>query len=162
MATDPPPDLQLDPINGEPRTVAAWVTTFHLALVIVDPFTYESAWLLEEAGRILTEYTAADVRVGWVVAGTDEQARDFLGPWAERLLTFADPDRAFVKALDLQTLPAFVHINMGGKVEAAAEGWVPEDWRKVADRLSTVLSWSKPLIPGPGAPTPYGGSPALG
>jgi hypothetical protein len=161
MATDPPADLALTPLNGQPRTIAEWVTTFHLAIVVVDPFTYESAWLLDEAGRILSDYTAADVRVAWLVTGTPAEARQFLGPWAERLLTFADPDRSVVKALGLTTLPAFVHINMAGKVETAAEGWEPEQWRKVAERLSMILSWTKPAIPGPDAPAAYGGSPAL-
>src|SRR4051794_27261627 len=111
MATDPPLDLVLAPLSGEPRTVGAWVTLFNLAVVVVDPYTYESAWILDEAGRILTTYTAADVRVGWVVTGTAAEAKEFLGPWSESLLTFADPDRELVKGLGLETLPALVHIN---------------------------------------------------
>ena len=31
MATDPPADLTLAPINGEARSIADWVTTFQLA-----------------------------------------------------------------------------------------------------------------------------------
>src|SRR5882724_8150569 len=73
MATDPPPDLVLTPLNGEPRRVDDWVTLFPLALVVLDPYTYESAWLLDEAGRILSSFTAADVRVGWVVAATADE-----------------------------------------------------------------------------------------
>ena len=33
------------------------------------------------------------------VAGTDDQARQFLGPWGERLLAFADPDREVIATL---------------------------------------------------------------
>ncbi len=159
MASDPPADLHLAPLNGQPASISAWVTTFQLALVVLDPFTYESAWILEEAGRILSEFTAADVRVGWLVAGSPEQARDFLGPWADKLLTFADPDRTAVKALGLRSLPAFVHIDSAARVAGAAEGWDPPAWRAAVDELAAVLDWSHPTIPGPGAPGPYPGSP---
>ena len=161
MATDPPAELSLAPINGEPRTIAEWVTTFHLAMVVLDPFTLESSWLLDEAGRILTEFSAADVRVAWLVTGTAAEARQFLGPWADEVLTFADPDRTAVKALGLTTLPAFVHIDNAVKVAAAAEGWDPIAWRAAVDELATVLSWNRPPIPGPKAPGPFPGSPAL-
>jgi hypothetical protein len=114
MATDPPADLLLTPIKGDARTVAQWVTTFHLALIVVDPFTYESAWLLDEGGRILSTFSAADVRVGWLVTGTADEARQFLGPWARELLTFVDPEREAVKALGLETLPAWVHDDIAG------------------------------------------------
>jgi len=161
MATDPPPDLVLTPLTGEPRRVDDWVTLFPLALVALDPYTYESAWLLEEAGRILSSFTAADVRVGWLVTATADEARSFLGPWAERLLTFTDPDRAAIKGLGLATLPAFVIIDMAAKVPAVAEGWDPVQWRAAVGHLSTILEWSKPSIPGAGAPGPYPGTPAL-
>lgn len=161
MATDPPADLVLAPLKGEPRTLAEWVTTFHLAVVVLDPFTYESAWLLEEAGRILSCYSAADVRVAWVVTGTPAEAREFLGPWADRLLTFTDPDRAAVRALGLSELPAFVHIDMGCRIAAVAEGWRTAEWRAALSELSRTLSWSQPAIPGPDAPGPFPGAPAL-
>jgi hypothetical protein len=162
MATDPPADLMLTPVGGEARTVREWLVTFHLCTVVLDPFTNESSWLLETAGRFLTSYAAADVRVAWLVTGTDEQARQFLGPWADRLLTFVDPDRTAVRALGLGELPAIVHLNTSGAVEDSAEGWDPEEWRRVADNLSRILSWSRPVIPAPGDPVAFDGSPALG
>jgi hypothetical protein len=162
MPTDPPRDLELTPLTGEPRTLEAWVTLFNLAVVVVDPYTYESAWLLDEAGRILSSYAAADVRVGWIVTASPDEAKQFMGPWADDLLTFADPDRAFVKGVGLEMLPAFVHLNMAGQAEAIAQGWNPMKWRGVAENLSRVLSWTVPIIPGPRAPAPYPGSPALG
>lgn len=162
MATDPPADLTLAPLGGEPRTLQEWLVTFHLCVVVLDPFTNESAWLLETAGRLLQTYSAADVRVAWIVTGTDDEARQFLGPWADRVLTFADPDRAAVKALGLTELPALVHLNTSGAVEDSAEGWQPDDWRRVAENLSRILSWSRPTIPAPGDPAPFRGSSALG
>ena len=161
MPTDPPPDLLLTPLNGDARPIEDWVVLFPLAVVALDPYTYESAWLLEEAGRILSSFSAADVRVGWLVTATADEAREFLGPWAETLLTFADPDRAAVKALGLQTLPAFVVVDMAGKIGAAAEGWDPTTWRAAVAGLADILDWTKPAIPGPKAPGPYPGTPAL-
>jgi hypothetical protein len=161
VATDPPGDLLLDPLEGDARALAGWLTTFHLVLVVLDPYTYESAWLLETAGRILSGYTGADCRPAFLVTGTDDETKEFLGPWADRLLAFSDSDRAFVKALGLEQLPALVHVNMAGRVEGAAEGWHPDEWRAVLTRLSKVMSWSRPVVPGPGDPGPYDGSPAI-
>jgi hypothetical protein len=91
-----------------------------------------------------------------------DEAREFLGPWAVDLLTFVDPDREVVKALGLETLPAFVVINMSNKIETVAEGWDPPSWRKAVGELATILDWTKPAIPGSSAPRPYEGTPALG
>jgi hypothetical protein len=161
MATDPPADIELTPLAGPPRSLADWVTQFHLAVAALDPFTYESAWLIDTAGRVLEHYSAADCRVGWLVTGTPDEAREFLGPWAERLLTFVDPDRELVKACGLEQLPALLHFNIAGRLEGVAEGWSPEAWRKVTDRLSFAMSWSRPILPAPGDPAPYEGSLAL-
>lgn len=162
MATDPPADLSLAPINGDARSLAEWLKTFQLATVVLDPFTNESSWILETAAGILTHFTGADVRVAFIVTGTADEARAFLGPWAEKLLTFADPDRAAVKALGLNELPAFVQIRGDGKVVGAAEGWDPIEWREVAERLAKDMSWSAPLIPAAGAPSAFAGSAAAG
>src|SRR5215210_1664815 len=105
---------------------------FHLVFVVVDPFTWESSWLLDTTGRIFETYRGADCRVAWLVAGTADEASTFLGPWAEEFLTFADPDRVAVKALGLEKLPAFVHINQDGTLAGAAEGWDPYEWRPIA------------------------------
>lgn len=162
MATDPPADLLLDPINGEPRSITDWLTTFQLALVVLDPFTNESSWILDTAGRVLTHFREADCRVAFVITGTDDEARQFLGPWADRVLTFADPDRAVVTALGLHELPSFVHVRGDRHVVAWAEGWDPEQWRHVATTLAADMSWSTPLIPAVGDPSPYAGSAAAG
>ncbi len=162
MATDPPADLMLAPLNGEARTIAEWLKTFQLAVVVLDPFTNESSWILEPAGRVLTHFTGADARTAFVVTGTADEARSFLGPWADKVLTFADPGRDAVKALGLDELPAFVHIRGDGKLVGAAEGWDPLEWRDVAEGLAVSNAWSAPLIPEAGDPSPFAGSAAAG
>src|SRR5436190_403440 len=161
VASNPPADLTLTPVNGAKRTVAHLLTTFHLCFVALDPFTNESAWLLPTAARILTVFDQADVRVAWLVTATPEECRMFLGPWAREILTFSDPDRAAVKAFGLERLPALVHLGMDGQVKGSAEGWHPNEWSDVTDRLAKVTSWLAPSIPGPADPGPYEGSPAL-
>ena len=132
-----------------------------MCLVAIDPYTHESAWILDTAGRLLDHYSPADVRVGWLVATDDEGCRRFLGPWAERFLTFADPDRAAVTGLGIERLPALVHIRDDGEL-TVVNGWDPDRWRSVADELSRNLSWSRPVIPQPGDPTPYAGTDVKG
>jgi hypothetical protein len=162
MATDPPGDLTLAPLNGEAQPLSGWLLTFHLALVALDPYTRESAWLIDTAWRILETFREADCRVCFLVTGTADEAREFLGPFAEKLLVFADPDRTAVKALGLNELPAFVHLRQNGSIAGAAEGWDPEEWRAVAEGLAGAMRWSRPPIPLPGDPLPYAGSPAAG
>jgi hypothetical protein len=161
VAIDPAPDLVLAPINGDPKTVREWLTTFHLAIVVLDPYTYESAWLLETAGRVLKTFEQSDARTAFLVTCSVRDAKGFLGPWAEDLLTFADPDKIAVKGLGLERLPAFVHLAMDGTIYNAAEGWHPLEWRKVADDLAKVTAWKAPAIPLPSDPGPYEGTPAL-
>ncbi len=139
-----------------------WVTTFHLVLVVLDPYTHESGRILPTAGRVLSNFRGADCRVGWLVGGNDEEARQFLGPWTEEFLTFTDPDREMVRALGLEHLPAIVHLNHSLAVVGAAEGWNPKAWRAVTDRLGKVMKWSRPTLPTRGDPAPYAGTPAAG
>lgn len=162
MTTDPPADLTLAPITGAPRTIDQQLTTFQLAVVVLDPFTNESSWILDTAIRILEHFREASARIALLLTCTPDEARQFLGPWADRLLTFADPDRDVVKALGLNELPAFVHIRQDRAVLGAAEGWDPAQWREVAQGLAAANSWSAPLIPQPGDPSPYAGSAAAG
>ncbi|MCB1017467.1 MAG: hypothetical protein KDB10_20440 [Acidimicrobiales bacterium] len=162
MATAPPADLELTPLDGDGRPLAEWLTTFRLVAVVVDPFTWESSWLLETAGRILRTFADADCRTAFVVTGNADEARQFLGPWTERILTFTDPDRAAVRALGLEQLPAFVNIAQDGTLAGVAEGWQPDEWRAAAQDAGRVLGWSTPVIPANGDPGPFEGSPALG
>ena len=132
-----------------------------MASVIVDPYTNESAWVLDVAARIMREFSGAAVRVNWIVTADADDAKTFLGPLAVEFLTFADPDRAAVQALGLERLPAFVFILMDGTVAAAAEGWAPPAWRRVADTIANAVKWSRPVIPEPGDPPAFQGTPAL-
>jgi hypothetical protein len=156
-----PGDLKLDPVQGDGHTLSEWLTTFQMAVVVLDPFTHESAWILETAGKMLQTYRGADCRVAWLVTGDEQQAQQFLGPWAKEILTFADPDRAAVKALGLERLPAFLHVRQDLTVVGASEGWDPAAWRDITVGLSKAMSWSKPTMPGDGAPAAYEGTPAL-
>ena len=157
MASDPSPDLLLAPINGKPRPVTAWLTIFHLVFVALDPFSERSAWLVETSARILTNYDQADCRVAFLVGGTAGEAREFLGHWATDILTFADPDLSAIRGFGLRALPAIVHLAGDGTVVNAVEGWDPPAWRALSERLSEIVDWRGPVIPGPRDPAPFDG-----
>ena len=162
MASDLPGDLVLQTLRGDGRPLNEWLTTFHLASVVIDPYTVESAWVLETAARIMRAFMGAAVRVNFLVTADAEDARAFLGPLADEFLVFCDPDRTAVKALGLARLPAFVFIQEDGTVPAAAEGWDPKAWRAVAATIADTTAWSKPAIPVAGDPVAFAGSDALG
>ena len=125
MVSEAPSDLTLTTLPGQSHTLPEWLTTFHLVTVLLDPFTSESAWLLPSVARILRTYDEADCRVALVATCTPEEATQFLGPYAKEFLTFADPQRTFVKGLGVERLPAIVHIRQDLSVAGAAEGWDP-------------------------------------
>lgn len=160
-ATTVPADAQLGTLSGKSYTLREWVTTFHLVTVVIDPYTDESSWILRTAGRVLNEFRGADCRVAWLVTAPAGDARQFLGPWAEELLTLIDPNRSMVKSLGLERLPALVHIRQDLSIAGVAEGWQPSQWQTVTDQLGDVMSWSKPRLPAVGDPSPFRGSPAV-
>ncbi len=162
MVTTPAPDLRLEAVGGTARTLGQWLTTFHLAFVAVDPSTDESAWILPTAERILANFHEADCRVAWLVAGDEEDARDFLGPRAQRMLVFTDPDKAAIAGFGLERLPAIVHVRTDGSIAGAAEGWDPAEWRAVVNGLAKDMAWIPPAIPEPGDPGPFRGAAASG
>lgn len=155
-------DLPLKPIGHDERTLGQWLTNFHMAAVVLDPYTHESAWILKTAARILGHFRGADCRIVFVVAGTEDEAKQFLGPISDEILTLCDPERALVKAAELEVLPSFVHLTPTGLVAAKAEGWDPQAWREVAVALAKRMSWSYPTIPEATDPVAYPGSPAAG
>ena len=159
MASDPPPDLLLTPMDRPAVPVSAWISMFHLVFVAVNPHNERSRWILETAGRIFDTYDDADCRVAFLVAGTPADARRLLGPLADEVLTFVDPDLAAVKAFGLSTLPAIVHLGMDGTIVNAAEGWDPPAWRKLTEDLSRILKWTQPPIPWARDPEPFTGVP---
>lgn len=162
MATDPPGDLVLTTSDGVSHTLAEWLTTFNLAVVVIDPYANESAWILDTSARIMREFTGAGVRLGWLVTGDADAAKRFLGPLEAEFLTLCDADRAAVRALGLSALPAWVLVLMDGTVQAAVEGWQPLEWRAMAKQVAAVTSWTYPLIPAASDPQPFAGAPALG
>ena len=165
MASTPLPnpslDLSLTPLAGEARTLREWLTTFHMASVVLDPFTNESSWILETAVRIMRQFSGAAVRVNFIITCDSVDARAFLGPYADEFLVYCDPERAAVKALGLTELPAFLVIQGNGAIPACAQGWASADWKEVAAKVATLTSWSKPTIPAPGDPGTFRGTPAL-
>lgn len=161
MASNPPLDIVLTPLEGEPRPIEEWLTTFHLASVVLDPYTNESAWILRTAARILAEFRGCDARVNFVLTCPVSEARTFLGPLADEFLVFCDPQRTFVKGLGLGELPSFVFLLFDGTVQAAAEGWNPAQWRAVADAIASTTAWSQSHIPVAADPGPFRGTPAL-
>jgi hypothetical protein len=153
-------ELELSTVSGERRTLNQWLTTFQLALVVVDPYTNESAWILDTAARLLDEFREADCRVGWLVTSDARDAKRFLGPLAERYFTLVDPDRAAISALGIERLPALVHVRQDAVVVNKAEGWHPSEWQAVTDTLGKMMSWSQPKFPTQSDPGPFDGTPA--
>ncbi len=162
MATKLSNDLSLQPLGGDARDLEEWLTTFHLASVVLDPYTNESSWVLKSAVRILEEFRGSHARVNFIVTAGADDAERFLGPLTEQFLVFCDPDRRVVSSLGLDQLPAFVFVRVDGEVAATAEGWNPATWLEVAEVIAETTHWSAPDIPAPGDPVPFAGSPAAG
>jgi hypothetical protein len=162
VTTRLPSDLSLAPLGGEARPLAQWLTTFHLASVVLDPYTNESSWVLKTARRILDELRGSHARVNFVVTADAADTRRFLGPLVDEFLVFCDADRSVTSAMGLSRLPAFVFVRVDGEVVAAAEGWSPDAWRAVAEAVADTTKWRAPMIPAAGDPSPFAGSPAAG
>jgi hypothetical protein len=152
-------DLDLQPLEGDARPLSDWLTTFPLVPVVLDPFTHESAWVLDTSKRILENFSEADCRVCWILTCSADDARRFLGPYTDEILVFVDPDRAIVKSLGVEESPAFLLLRQDGEVTAKAEGWDPETWRAVAEAVAALTKWTRPAIPAAGDPVPFNGSP---
>jgi hypothetical protein len=130
---------------------------------VVDvPLRDDTACVDDTAGRFLDVYRGASVRTAFILTGTADEARQFLGPWLERVIVYADPDRAFVRACELEELPALVHLRQDRSLAGIAQGWDPAAWRAVTNEVSRERRWTKPAMGLPGDPAPVRGSPALG
>lgn len=162
MVTQVNPDVKLTAMGDEARTIAEWMTTFQLLTVVLDPYTQESAWLLPTAGRVLANFRGADCRVAWTITADERDAKRFLGPWADEFLTFTDPDRALIDALEIERTPALAYLRQDLAVIGVAEGWQPEEWEQLGELVGKVTSWSFPKLPRPGDPGPFEGAPAKG
>lgn len=155
MGTAISTDVTLTPLTGKGRTLEEWLTTFHMAVVALDPFTNEGAWILPIANRVLTHFGQADVRVALLLPATADECRMFLGPIVNNLLVFADPDSTAIKGMGFDHLPTFAHIAMDGTIEGKAEGWNGRAWQAVADQLAKVTSWSSPVVERDGDPAAF-------
>lgn len=152
-------DLDLQPLDGDARPLGDWLTTFPLVPVVLDPFTHESAWLLDTAKRILDHFRDAGCRICWILTCSADDAKRFLGPYADEILTFSDEARTITSTLGVEEAPAFLLLRQDGVVTAKAEGWDPDAWRGVAEAVAELSSWSRPAIPAAGDPVPFGGTP---
>ena len=103
--TQLPNELHLTPVTadglGQARPIMDWLTTFHLASVVLDPYTNESSWVLRAATRVLEQFRSSHARINFVVTAGADDARAFLGPLADQFLVFCDADRSAVKAMGL-------------------------------------------------------------
>ena len=155
-------DLELQPLDGESRPLSEWLTTFPLVPVVLDPYTHESAWILDTSKRVLETFSGAGCRGCWILTCSVDDARRFLGPYADEVLAFADPNRAVAEGLGVESAPSFLLVRQDGVVTARAEGWDPDEWREVAEAVVEITQWSRPVIPGPGDPAPFAGTPIAG
>jgi hypothetical protein len=162
VPTEIPADTPLTALGAEAAPIESWTTTFHLALMVLDPYTLESSWIINTAIRVLRNFAEADCRVAFLLTCGEAEARQFMGPLVEEFLVFVDPERLAVKGMDLEYLPAFVHINIDHEIDAKAEGWQPDEWRAVAEELAASMSWRRPEIPMPDDPVPFAGTASMG
>ncbi len=161
LATNPDPTLKLETVTGVTRTLDDWTTMFHLCLVVL-PQRPEATAFVPIAQRIFATFGDADCRCAFVIPGPEPIAEKILGPLAHQVLTFLDPGLEFVQSLGLERLPAFVHLRQDTAVVAAAEGWDPQEWQRVAKAVGAALAWTVPEVAAPGDPRPTPGWNASG
>jgi hypothetical protein len=158
VAKSPDPSIKLTTSAGVTRTLDDWSTMFHLCLVILPPRP-EAARFIPIARRIFAVFGDADCRTAYCVVGTEFIARGVLGAAEREALTFVDPDAEFVTSLGLSHLPAFVHLRQDTSLVAAAEGWDPHEWQRVAKEVAKSMGWTYPEIARAGDPPPTPGWP---
>lgn len=161
-AVTPPADLELKPIGGRPVTLAHQTRLFQLLAVVLDPYAEESSWILRTAGRILEAFAEADCRTAWIITCGEADAKAFLGPYAQRYLTFCDEDRSVARAIGISQIPALVAVGTDGGIIGSANGWDPSEWREVTDEMARILAWNRPVFPRPEDPIPFRGTPVTG
>jgi hypothetical protein len=153
VPNNPDPKLELATSKGVARTLDDWSTMFHLCFVFLPPRP-EAAVFIPIAKRIFQVFGDADCRTAFCVVGNEFIARGVLGEVEDDYLTFVDPDAVLVKSLGLTRLPAFVHLRQDTTLVAAAEGWDPGEWQRVAKEVGKSMAWSVPEVSRPGDPPP--------
>ena len=158
MAQNPDPQLALTSLAGVTRSLDDWATVFNLAIVVL-PARPEAAAFVPVIDRIYATLGDSDVRTTICVPSTAAITRRILGNDADRWLVFCDPDAALAKSLGLERLPAFVHLRQDTSLAAAAQGWSPTEWQKVADAIARSVHWTSPMVTGRNDPPPSPGWP---
>jgi hypothetical protein len=153
VAKNPDPTLALSTAAGVTRSLDDWTTMFHLCLVIL-PDRPEAARWIPVARRIFDVLGDSDARTAYVVPSTAVVAERILGDAANTSMVFVDPDRTLITSLGLEHLPAFVHIRQDTSVGAAAEGWNPGEWQRVAKAIAGAMAWTVPDVAPPGSTIP--------
>lgn len=156
MAQHPDPQIELTSLKGRTRPLDDWLTIFHLCLVVL-PGRTDARSYVQPGLRALDVFRDADCKTAFLVTGTEHAARKLLGDAADRYLVFVDAERAFVKSIGLERLPAFVHLRADTTLVDAAEGWDPPGWHRVSEGLGRDMAWSHPVYPMPGDPPPFPG-----
>ncbi len=159
MAKNPDPELKLTTNKGVTRTLDDWSTMFHLCLVVL-PARAEARPFVRVGLRLFATFGDADARFAFAVAGSEAVAARLLGEAADDIVTFVDPDLKLVHSLGLERLPAFVLLRQDTTLVAAAEGWDPKEWQRVAKEVGRILAWTVPEVRAPGDPPPFAGWPA--
>ena len=156
MAQNPDPSLELTSITGVTRTLDDWATVFNLAIVLLPDRPEAAAWV-PVIDRIYATLGDSDVRATVCVSAGESITRRILGDAASRWLTFCDEGHRLASALGLERLPAFVHLRQDTSLVAAAQGWSPSEWQRVADEIAKKEHWTSPRIAAPGNPRPTAG-----
>jgi hypothetical protein len=156
VVQNPDPNLLLTTLTGRTRTLDDWTTMFDLCLVVLPGWPQASRYV-PLGRRALDVFRGADCRATFVVTGTETAARKLLGKAAGEFMVFVDPERALVRSLGLERLPAFVHIKADCTVGDVAESWDPQAWNRVSENLGRKMSWSHPVYPLPSDPPPFAG-----
>ena len=163
MATDPSPEIELADLSGYEATLDVRLTMFNMLSAVIDPYTHQSGWIIPTAARLFEHYQEADIRCGFIVAADAEGARAYMGKYADEYQILLDPDRALIGSMELEELPALVHIRQDASLAASAEGWNPEDWDVVLESVGAAMHWhTQPQLPAPGDPGAFRGTAALG
>ena len=154
-----PDDLMLHPLGGEARELEQWLTTFHLASVVLDPYTNESSWILQERGadpRRLPRLRRRGSTSSSPPTRTTHAA--FSGPCATSSSCSAIPTARSSRRRASTELPAFVFVRVDGELVAKAEGWNPPRGA-TSPRSSPRRPLECAADPDGGRPGPVPGSP---
>jgi hypothetical protein len=153
VAKNADPSLKLTSSKGVSRTLDDWCTMFHLCLVMLAPRPEASAFV-PIGERIFATFGDADCHTAFYIAGNEFVARA-----EQKYLTFCDPDATLAASLGLTRLPAFVHLRQDTTLGAAAEGWDPREWQRVAREIGKAMAWTVPEVAGHNDPPPTPGWP---